>query len=186
MKKELQAILLTLAFSIGAASRLLILGWLYLIGVGSVLFFGLIHFAIHSYALNYLSVPSRKSVILILLSHGFFLSLFLFQTDFDDSRSYLILSYVFDFSSKTVETQSNLLLGMGLLCYLAVGFVIIRGARNSRITGNRFNYIVSSFSISMFLPFVFISLFHSNKELNKVEALEQIGEFNSIERALKN
>jgi hypothetical protein len=88
MKKWLQALLLVLAFAIAAAARLSMLGWLFIIGVGSIVIIGIAHFIIHFYSMNYLATNARKNIPLIILSHVLFLCIFLFQTDFDDSRSY--------------------------------------------------------------------------------------------------
>jgi hypothetical protein len=185
MRKEIQATLIILAFSFGTAARLSIMGWLFLIGIGTVLIFGAIHFIIHFYSMNYLSAANRRTILLVLLSHIFFMSLFLFQTDADDSRGYSVIGYIFDFDSKFLLERSVELFSVGLIGYVFTNYQIVAKARKDRTTGNIYAYVFTSIFVSLLLPFVLISGLESNKRLQEIKSYEQTGEFHSITRALK-
>jgi hypothetical protein len=186
MRKEIQTTLIILAFSIGAAARLSIMGWLFFIGIGSVLLFGTIHFVIHFYSMNYISIANRRTILLILLSHIFFICLFLFQTDADDSRGYSVIGYIFSLDSKFLLERSDMLFSVGLIGYIFTNYSIIKESREHRTAGNNVWYKFSSILISIFLVPVLISGLESYRQFQKENSFEYVGEFHSINRALEN
>lgn len=186
MKKEIQTTLIILAFSIGAAARLSIMGWLFFIGIGSVFLLGLIHFVIHLYSMNYVSTVRGRTTWLVLLSHIFFISLFLFQTDADDSRGYSVIGYVFGLESKFLLDWSVQLFCVGLVGYLATNYQLIAKAKKDKTTGSNIWYAFTSIIVSIFLPLALISGLESYKQIKMTHSYEQTGEFHSIYSAIEN
>lgn len=186
MKKQIQTTLIILVISFGTAARLSIMGWFFFIGIGTIMIFGITHFVIHFYSMNYLSVANRRTIFLVILSHLFFISLFLFQTDADDSRGYSVIGYIFDFKSKFLLERSIELFIVGLVGYMVTNYQIIVKARKDRTTGNNLMYAFISIFVSLFLPLVLISGLESYRRHQETKSYEQSGEFHSITRALKN
>ncbi|MFN7116240.1 MAG: leucine-rich repeat domain-containing protein [Saprospiraceae bacterium] len=185
MKKQIQTTLIILAISFGTAARLSIMGWLFFVGIGTIIIFGITHLVIHFYSMNYLSVANRNTIFLIILSHLFFISLFLFQTDADDSRGYSVIGYIFDFKSKFLFEWSVELFIVGLVGYVVTNYQIIVKARRDRTNGNNLVYAFTSIFVSLFLPFVLINGLESYRREQETKSYEQSGEFHSITRALK-
>ena len=186
MKKEIQAILLVLIFSIATASRLSILGWLFAIGLGSVLIIGITHFIIHFYSMNFLAVKGKRNNLKIILSHFLFLCIFLFQSDFDDSRGYSVIEYVFGIEYSFLETIGFPIVIISLIGYIILSVNIIRNAKKEKIKGKNTKYIIPTILVSIFLPFILISGLYTNKDLQQTKEFEETGEYNSIKRALNN
>ena len=79
MNKLVQTILLILVVSLGIALRMTISGWLFIIGILTMIVFGLSHLLIHNYGQIFLSEKKISNYALIILSHLFFISIFLFS-----------------------------------------------------------------------------------------------------------
>jgi len=185
MKKGIQSILLTLVFSIAAAARLSILGWLFAIGVGSILIIGITHFIIHFYSMNSLAIKGKMNSLKIALSHLLFLCIFLFQSDFDDSRSYFVIEHVFGIENSFLGDIGFPIVIVSSIGYIILSIIIIRNAKKEKIKGKKIKYIIPSVLISISLPFILISGLYAGKDLQQTKALEETGEYNSINRALK-
>ncbi|TNE72281.1 leucine-rich repeat domain-containing protein [bacterium] len=186
MNKTTQTILLTLVVSIGIGARLSILGWLFFVGIGSALFFGIGHLIVHFYSMNYLAKSENKSSLLIILSHLSFLGIFLFQSDFDDSRSYSVLGHTFGVESEILNSIGFPIVGVSIISFIFISFIIVKKAKRNKVSGNNVKFLIPSIIASLILPFVFINIFYANKDLQRTKELETTGEFNSIKRALKN
>lgn len=186
MNKTTQTILLTLVVSIGIGARLSILGWLFFVGIGSALIFGISHLIIHFYSMNYLAKSENKSSLLIILSHLSFLGIFLFQSDFDDSRSYSVLGHSFGVESEILNRIGFPIVGVSVISFIVISFIIVKKAKMNKVSGNNAKFIIPSILASLILLFVFISVLYANKDLQRTKELETTGEFNSVNRALKN
>ena len=186
MSKTLQTILLTLVVSIGVGARLSILGWLFAIGVGSALIFGISHFIIHFYSMNNLAQGGKKILLNIVLSHLFFLGIFFFQFDFDDSKTYSIIGYVFGIENDLLNTLGIPIFVISIIGYIIVGIIIVRGVKRNRIKGKNIRYLIPAIIASIVLPFLFINALYSNEHLQGIKEHEAVGEFSSISHALKN
>lgn len=186
MNKTLQTILLTLVVSIGIGSRLSILGWLFIIGIGSSLIFGISHFIIHFYSMNYLSTNGKKNFIKIAFSHFFFLCIFLFQFDADDSRGYSVFENISGIENDFLNDFGFQIVGISIIAYIVIGLIIVKGAKKNKIKGENIKYILPAIITSIILPFLFINGLYANKDLLRTKELESKGEFNSVNRALKN
>ncbi|WP_067037900.1 leucine-rich repeat domain-containing protein [Allomuricauda sp. CP2A] len=186
MNKTTQTILLTLVVSIGIGARLSILGWLFILGIGSALIFGISHLIVHFYSMNYLAKSGNKSLLLIILSHLSFLGIFLFQSDFDDSRSYSVLGHTLGVKSETLDSIGFPIVGVSIISLIVISFLIVKKAKRNKTSGNNVKYIIPSTIASLILPIIFINVLYANKDLQKTKELETTGEFNSISRALSN
>ena len=186
MKKTTQTILLTLVVSIGIGARLSILGWLFFLGIGSALIFGISHLVVHFYSMNYLAKSENKSTLLIVLSHLSFLGIFLFQSDFDDSRSYSVLGHTFGVESEVLNSIGFPIVGVSIISFIIISFVIVKKAKRNKVSGNNIKYIIPTIIACLILPVVFINVLYANKDLQRTKELETTGEFNSISRAIKN
>ncbi|NQY06455.1 MAG: leucine-rich repeat domain-containing protein [Flavobacteriaceae bacterium] len=177
---------MTLVVSIGIGARLSILGWLFFLGIGSALLFGISHLIVQFYSMNYLAKNENKSSLLIILSHLSFLGIFLFQSDFDDSRSYSVLGHTFGVESEILNSIGFPIVGILIISFIIISFIIVKKARRNKVSGNNVKYIVPSVFASLILPLIFINVLYANKDLQRTKELETTGEFNSINRALKN
>lgn len=186
MAKRIQALLLILIFSICASARLAILGWLMISGVGSVIFFGLIHFIIHFYSMNNLAIKSAGNILGIITSHILFASIILFQMDFDDSRGYSVLGNFFGFKSHFLERHGYSFVGIALLLYIIHTVVMVRKIRRERIKGHNLKILVPSILLALLLPNVVVFAQYEIEESKKTAVLEASGEFNSLKRAVQN
>jgi len=186
MKKIIQTLLLVLTVSIAVAARLSILGWLGFMGIGSALILGIGHFYIHFYSMNSLSVRSKTNIFKILLSHFLFLNLFFFQSDADDSRSYLVFEYVFGKEDTGLTAFSNAILFASFLLYIGVAIWIIAGAKKERLAGSNHTLLIPSIIITLFLPFVLIRAFTANQERQYERKQESTGEYSEIKRAIRH
>ena len=186
MNKTLQTILLTIIVSIGIGARLSILGWLFILGLGSAFLFGISHFIIHFYSMNYLTTKGNKNVLKIALSHLFFLCIFLFQLDADDSRGLSVLENITGIKNEIINEYGFQIVGFSILAYIVVSIIIIKGAKKNKIKSDVTNYFLISMFTSIILLFLFIYGLNENKDLQRMKELETTGEFNSIKRALKS
>lgn len=186
MKKSTQTILLTLVVSIGIGARLSVLGWLFFFGIGSALIFGISHLIVHFYSMNYLTKSEEKGTFLIVLSHLSFLGIYLFQSDFDDSRSYSVLGHIFGFRSEVINSIGFPIFGVSIISFIIISFIIVKKAKRNKISGSNMKYIIPAIIACLILPFVFINVLYANKDLHRTKELEKTGVFNSINRALKN
>jgi len=55
MNKAVQTFLLIVAVSLGVALRMSIFGWFFIIGIATILIFGISHLLIHNYGQTYLA-----------------------------------------------------------------------------------------------------------------------------------
>jgi hypothetical protein len=128
--------------SFGASVRLGILGWLSILGIVSIGILLSVHLTIHFYSMNYLTKKNSSTLISILLSHLSFLGLFLFQTDFDDSRSYSAIGFFLGFDKDIFLPYSTVLLLISLSIYAVVNFLIFRKAKKATTKKGNWKYIV--------------------------------------------
>lgn len=186
MHKSLQTILLILVVSLGIASRMSILGWLFVIGLGTTLLFGISHLLVHNFAQSGLAEKRPVNLLLIILSHLFFLSIFLFQIDADDSKSYSVIGFITN-NEKDAYTENGLsIVFISIIAYIVLAVIIIIKARREKQI--RFLPLTFLFSLvsSILIGFLFLKFIYANKNNRESKMLEQTGEFNSIKSALKN
>lgn len=185
MNRIIQTVLLILALSIGIALRMTIFGWLFIIGVGTILVFGISHLLIHSYTQQFLSKKKFSNIILIILSHVFFILIFLFQTDADDSKSYSIIGFITSSEKRTLIDYSLPIVLISIIGYVIISLVILIRARKAKLL----KFEGSSFAISAFSSFVFIfvilNLISAKKNIDYSKQFENTGEYHSIRRALR-
>jgi len=185
MNKTVQTILLILTVSLGIAFRMTIFGWLFIIGIGTIIVFSVSHILIHNFAQTYLSEKKTSNYALIILSHLFFISIFLFQVDADDSRSYSIIGYITNKEPKTYTENGFSIVLFSIIAYIILGIIIIKSAKKDKIRKFSLLTFIISLVSSIVLGFFFVNLIYANKNVQHSKQIEQTGEFNSIERALK-
>lgn len=184
MNKTLQTILLTCTVAFGIALRMSIFGWLFIIGIATIFIFGISHLFIHNKARTFLSEQRNSNYILIFLSHLFFVLVFLFQIDADDSRSYSVIGFVTNNENSFYTDNGFSIVMFSVIMYIITNFVIIKNAR----TENLFKFSSSSFAISTISSFVLLFIFQqllaNNRQISQLKELELTGEFNSVKSAL--
>ena len=185
MDKRLQALILLFTFSLCATARLSMLGWLGFYAIAYVTLFGLIHFIIHFYCLNNLAEQNRKNWATIIISQTLFAFTFLLQTDFDDSRSYSVLSHYLGFESDLLENYGLMLAGITLLLYILHSTWMVRSVRRRRLPGKNLALIVISFLLAPVMPYLVTYGAYSYEVYVDKRDVEAQGGFTSIERALE-
>lgn len=186
MNKTLQTILLIFTVAFGIALRMTIFGWLFIIGIGTIVIFGISHLIIHNKARTFLSEQRTSNYVLIVLSHLFFVSIFLFQTDADDSKSYSIIGFVTN-SEKSLYTDNGFLIVLfSILAYNITSIIIIKNARTEKLIKLDSSVFTISIISSFILLFLFLNLLQTIRQVNQSKELELAGEFNTIKRALSN
>lgn len=169
MNKNIQVVLIILAISLGASIRLGILGWLFILGVVSIVVLSIVHLTIHFYSMNYITGKNRSVFISVLLSHLSFLGMFLFQMDFDDSRSYSAIGKFLGLDNDIFLPYSMSFLLISLSIYVLVSFFILRKAkRETARQGNRkylFVTIVSAFILTVLITIVPPSVKYANEAM---------------------
>lgn len=185
MNKIIQIVLLILALSIGIALRLTIFGWLFIIGVGTILIFGITHLLVHSYTQQFLTEKKFSNVVLIILSHVSFISIFLFQTDADDSRSYSIIGFITSSEKRTLIDYSFPIVLTSIIVYVIISFVILLRAKRAKLLKFEGSSLAISTFSSFALIFVILSLISAKKNIDYSKQFEKTGEYHSIRRALR-
>lgn len=184
MNKIIQTVLLILALSVGIALRITIFGWLFFIGVGTILIFGISHLLVHSYTQQFLSKKKFSNIILIILSHVLFILIFLFQTDADDSKSYSVIGFITSSEKRALIDCSFPIVLISIIGYASIAFVILFRVKKAKLL----KFEGSSFVISIFSSFVFIfvilNLISAKKNTDYSKQFEKKGEYHSIKRAL--
>lgn len=185
MNKTAQTILLILAVSLGIALRMTIFGWLFIIGIATIIIFGISHLLIHNYAQTYLSEKKISNYTLIFFSHLLFISIFLFQVDADDARSYSIIGFVTNKENDAFTDNGFSIVLLSVIGYIILGYLIINRARKEKLY--KFSSLKFSISLisSIVLAFVFVNLLYANRNIQYSKEIEQKGEYNSLKRALK-
>lgn len=186
MNKTIQAIILTLVISIGIGARLSILGWLFIIGVGTSIFFGICHLLIHSKCMNYFEKGGRWTILKFILSHLFFLGIFFFQFDFDDSKTYSVLDYALDIKNNFFEENGFYFVGISIVGYIWISILNIIQAKKLKLKINNAKYITPAVIGSIILPFILINSLYAFKDFQNEKETEEIGQFLTIKRALRN
>lgn len=186
MNKTLQTVLLILTVAFGIALRMSIFGWLFIIGIATICIFGISHLIVHNRARTYLSERRISSYVLIVLSHLFFVLIFLFQIDADDSRSYSVIGFVTN-NEKSFYTDNGFSIVLfSATAYIITSIIFIKKARAAKL----FKFNASLFAVttisSCIVVFVFLNLLQKNRQISQSKELEQTGEFNSSKRALNN
>ncbi len=186
MNKTLQTILLILVVSLGIASRMSILGWLFVIGLGTTVLFGISHLLVHNFVQTSLAERKPANLILIILSHLAFLSIFLFQIDADDSKSYSVFGFITN-NEKSVYTDYGFsIVSISIIAYIVLSvIIIIKARREKQVSFHSLTFLVSLVS-SILIGSLFLKLIYANKQHLQSKKLEHTGEFNSIKSALKN
>ena len=186
MNKTLQTALLTFIVAFGIALRISIFGWLFIIGITTIIIFGISHLIIHNKARTYLSEQKFSNYFLIFLSHLFFVSIFLFQIDADDSRSYSVIGFMTNKENSFYTDNGFSIVLFSTIAYIITSIIIIKNSRTAKL----FKFNSSLFAIStlssFIIVFLFLNLLQRNKQISQSKELEQTGEFNSIKRALNN
>jgi hypothetical protein len=186
MNKTIQSIILTIVISIGIAARLSILGWLYFIGIGTSILFGTSHLIIHLKSMNYLALKGRYNLLKLLLSHFFFLTIFFFQIDADDSKIYSITEYILGRENDFISEHGMLLVGISIVAYIVISVFIIKAAKKEKLKSDNQKYFFPVIVASVILPFMLIKGLDNLKDFQRNREYEKIGVFSSVKRALKN
>ena len=158
---------------------------MFIIGVGTILIFVISHLLVHSYTQQFLSKKKVSNIILTILSHVFFISIFLFQTDSDDSQSYSVIGFITSNERRTLIDHSFPIVLISIIGYVAISFVILFRAKKAK----RLKFQGSLFAISAVSSFVFIfvilNLISAKKSIDYSKQFEKTGEYHSIRRALR-
>lgn len=159
MNKNLQVVLVILTISFGASARLGISGWLFLFGLLSIGFLSIVHLSVHYYSINFLARANKSAIVYTFLSHLSFLGLFLFQTDFDDSKSYSAIGNLIGLNSDIFLPHSMKFWLISLSIYLLVTITILIKARRETNESRYWKYIgISLIAILMLTLFITFAL----------------------------
>lgn len=194
MKKGVQYILFVLVFSLAIATRISVLNSSFS-AIPVIVLFGISHLVIHYKALDYLATRRKMNILKIILSHLFFLCLFLFQIDgFEFLGDYVVFEYITGFKTTFLINISPLIVGFSIIGYIIVGVVIGVGVKREKIK-TKVNSIIYTLPILIILfyltGFMINSNYYKNLNLNRLNimreaAMETDIDFYSIKNALKN
>jgi len=154
LKKQIQVILIVITLSLGASIRLGIMGWLFIIGIISIILFSLIHLVINFKAMNSLSIKGNSNK-LILISHLSYLGLYLFQSDFDDSKSYSAIGKFLRLEQDIFIEYSLIWFILSLIIYIVTNSIILSKVNKEIDKNKNTNYI----AITIFSTFILTSIF---------------------------
>ena len=190
MKKDVYILILFLTILFGGIIRSTILGWLMFLGILSWAILSFLHFHFHQIIIsNYDKVYSKNRIILF-LTHLIFLLLFLFQSDFDDSKGYVAIEQIIGkFSFVDLEQITwNIFLGSFIVYIVFLGIVILRlNKSNPEIKAtNKFLKTIGYTIIITIIPIGYLWASNQIRETNKRNKSEKNGEYIDLKRALNN
>lgn len=186
MNKTIQIIILTIVITIGIGARLSILGWLFIVGVGTIFIFGLIHFLIHTKYLDYFQTGGHWKTVRFILSHLFFLGIFLFQFDLDDSKTYSVIGNIIDSENRFLIDYGFYIVGISVVGYILTNVITVLKARKQSFETNNSKYKILSLLGCVTLPIVFVYSIYSFKDFKEDKKKEKMGQFTSVRRAINN
>ena len=93
-------IILALVVFLGCLSRVSNMGWLYFIGIATIIFFTPIHINTHLAVIDSYERLIPLNFFFLVLSHLAYLSVFLFQADGGDEGSVVAINQIFPFTKK--------------------------------------------------------------------------------------
>jgi hypothetical protein len=186
VNKTIQVIILTIVITIGIGARLSILGWLFIVGVGSTFIFGLTHYLIHTKYLDYFQTGGFWKTVRFILSHLFFIGIFLFQFDLDDSKTYSVIGNVVGSENQFLIDYGFYFVGLSLVGYILTNTLTVFQARKQKFESKNSKYIMTSLIGCLTLPMVLVYGIYSFKDLKEEKKREETGQFTTVRRALKN
>ncbi|WP_069835746.1 leucine-rich repeat domain-containing protein [Roseivirga misakiensis] len=136
--------------------------------------------------MNNLAEKSPKNILRILISNLLFTSIFLFQVDFDDSRSYSVIGNFLGFQSEFLERYGYNVVGIALLLYLTNAVFMVRIVRKDRIKGANYALLILSILFALVLPNVYALTSFRINERQEISRLEDKGIFNALEDVLRS
>lgn len=189
MRKPVLTILLIIVLLIGSFSRLSIAGWFFIVGVLSVIIFGIIHVILHSNLIKYASDLRRADLIFVGISHILYLNLFLFQSDGGDDRAYIVVEYIFGkLKSFELERYVSSIFTVSLIAYFIIAAILLLRLRriNSAFSKKKLKLVILSILLVIILPIGFLYVSSKLRDLKEMKADEKLGKYESLGRALKN
>jgi len=155
MKKELQLILLILIFSISAGMRMSIMGWLFFIGIGTIIIFGIIHFYIHIKAIDSLNEKGNFNILKILISHLLFAMIIILQTDTGDNNdSCTGIGYAFAINDSFIQKNSEWIFVVLIIFYSIISGFILRNPKIEKMTDDTRRFLPLTIISALLLSFV--------------------------------
>jgi hypothetical protein len=189
MKKTILVLLLIIVLIIGSLSRLSILGWLTILAFLTVFIFGFIHTLINYILIRHAEELKNKGLLLIGLYHLLFLGLFFFQSDFDDSRGYVVIKYLWGIDSKSGEEQSTwTFFFICLIFYFLFTVILLFKLKtiNPEFKTKKIKNIIFLIAGVIIIP-IGILFFNSYiKDRDKEIESEKEGKYENLRRALRN
>ena len=188
MRKAILIIAMTSAIVAGAFARMQFLGWLALMGLGSILIFSAIHLLVHIPQIRHSQRKKKADLMWIGLSHLSFLGIFLFQFDFDDSSGVVILEGLIGIRGMIGSALAIWLISAAVTLYLvAVVVLFVRLKKiHQAISSKALGFALLGVFLILVAPPAGFFLYTEFQRASAVRADEEQGEFNSLERALRN
>ena len=185
MPKRLQILLLAMVLAIGIGARSLAIGWLIPIFGATVLVFGFTHLFLHLSYLAFFQTSSPRKWWLWFLSHGFFLSIFILQMDFDDSQAYSPLGIIFGIEDSWLIEWGYHLSGLAILGYIIIQIILYLENKKMGRQASESTFIVPTLILTIIFLLVFIQGTKGIHSRQERRALEQEGTYQSVRRALQ-
>lgn len=188
MRKSILFTSLLIVLVFGIFSRLSLQGWLFGIGILTILIFGLIHIIVHSTLIKNFLYLKKIDLILIASSHLLYLCLFLFQSEADDSRGYVVIEYIFgEIKSFNLESITRFIFFTALGLYLIFIFILLIRLKINSPGFSKKKLIITSSSIILviLLPIGLLYLLSHFTNLKEMKKDEKLGKYENLRRALK-
>jgi hypothetical protein len=189
MKRAVLIISLIIALIIGSFSRLSLLGWLFFVGYGTVFIFGIIHIITNLHFIRNATNLKNSDLLLIFILHLLYLCLFFFQSDFDDSRGYIVVENIFGkLAWPETEKTSWILFLICLVLYLILTAMLLLRIRKIDSNFSMKKVRITLFSIAglLILPVAVLYGFGHLRYISEAKKDERIGKYESLKRALRN
>jgi len=188
MRKQILTIALLIVL-IGSLSRLSIAGWFFILGVLSIVIFGIIHITLHYNLIGYGVHLKKGDIWTIGLSHILYLNLFLFQSDGGDDKSYVLIEYLFGrFGSFELERYASSIFTVSLVLYFITAAVLFIRLKmtNPAFSKKRLKLAILVILAVIILPIGTIYIVARARDLKDMKADEKLGKYENLKRALRN
>ena len=189
MRKLTLITVLIFTLLIGSLSRLAIAGWFFPVGILTIIVFGIIHIILHYTLAQNDSALKKVDLILLGISHVLYLNLFFFQSDGDDSRSYVVIEYLIgEFKSFELEQFAETIFLTSFGLYIIITSVLLYRLKDnsSNFSKKKFKLTILSVLLVIVVPISIIYISSKISELKDAKEDEKIGKYENLKRALRN
>lgn len=136
MKKALIGILIAVIF-FGTLTRLSNLGWGIIIGIASIIIFGLLHGIVQSRLISKVDLFTKRDLGLIFSSHLIYLGTLIFQSDGGDSRAVIAIEHVLNFKIFNGYQMAMILTWSCMILFVLVNIISIRKLNKLKTAANK-------------------------------------------------